>query len=325
MKKPDRIEEALHKLAALRANPATESTVKELRASLAGGMNLVAAKAAGITGELQIAELATDLVTAFHRFMANPMKLDKGCTAMTEIAGALNILECLAYEVYLKGIHHVQVEPAYPIPRDTAAELRARSAAGLVRSRHPDALREVVPLLVDPEPAARIGAVRAVAFTSGDAAELLLRLKVLSGDESPEVMGECFGSLLAFDSEHAMRFVASYMESENPAVCEEAILALGESRRPEAFEVLKRKWDAEVYPPLRGILLPALAALRLDAAIDFLISLLDACSAEIAAQVVSALSIYRNDPRICQMVETAVRQRESQPLSALFHREFPSG
>ena len=73
-------------------------------------------------------------------------------------------------------------------------------------------------------------------------------------------------------------------------------------------------------PSSQGILLLALAALRLDAAFDFLITLLDTCNTEIAAQVVSALSIYRNDSLICQMVETAVRKRESQPLSALFHR-----
>jgi hypothetical protein len=325
MRKPDRIEEAFQRLGALRANPAASGTVAELREFLARGMNLLAAKAARIVAEFQIAELGPDLVTAFHRFMMNPMKLDKGCAAMTEIAGALCALEYPECEVYLKGIRHVQVEPAFPIPRDTAAELRARSAMGLVQLRHAGALRDVVPLLVDPDPVARIGAVRAVAFTSGDSAELLLRLKVLAGDESPEVLGECFGEMLILDPEHSMPFVASQMESENPAVCGEAILALGESRRPEAFEILKEKWAAEVAPSYQGTLLLALAALRLDAAIDFLLALLETCSAETAAKVVPALSIYRNDTRIGQLVETAVSQRGSPPLSALFRREFTSG
>jgi hypothetical protein len=325
MRKPDRIEEAFHRLSALRANPGSAGALKEFRAFLAGGVNLVVAKAARIVGELQIAELAPDLVAAFHRFMANPMKLDKGCAALTDIVGALYAIEYSEYEVYAKGIRHVQIEPAYPMPIDTAAELRSRSAMGLVQSRHPEALREVVRLLADPESTPRIGAVRAIASASGESAELLLRLKVLIGDESTEVTGECFGALLALDPQHSLPFVASFMESENPAVCEEAILALGESRRPEAFEILKQKWDAEVYPPLKGTLLLALAALRLDAAIGFLVSLLDSCRVEAAAQVVSALAIYRNDSHISRKVEAAVVRRGAPPLEELFHREFDSG
>jgi hypothetical protein len=324
MRKPDRIEEALQRLGALRAIPASEATVKELKAFLAGGVNLVAAKAARIAGELQIAELSSDLVAAFHRFMSNGMKLDKGCAAMTEIAGALYALEYPGCDVYMKGVRHVQIEPAYPLPNDTAAELRSRSAMGLVQSRCPGALREVVRLLTDPELAPRVGAVRALASTSGESAELLLRLKVLTGDESSEVMGECFGALLVMDPESSLPFVASYMESENMALCEEAILAIGESHHPEAFQKLKQKWDAEVRAPLRRTLLLAFAALRLDAAIDFLVSLLDESREEIAVKAVSALAIYRNDPHISQRVETAVVRRAAPPLVALFHREFHS-
>jgi hypothetical protein len=324
MKKPDRTEEAFHRLSALRANPGSEGAVNELKAFLAGGMNLVAAKAARIAGELQIAELAPDLVAAFHRFMVNPMKLDKGCAAMTEIAGALHAIDYPGYEVFLKGIRHVQIEPAYPHPADTAAELRSRSAMGLVQSPYPGALREVVQLLADPEPAPRIGAVRAVAWTSSETAELLLRLKVLTGDESPEVMGECFGALLALNPEHSLPLVASYTESASPALCEEAILALGESRRTEAFEILRQKWVAEVRAPVRRTLLLAFAALRLDAAIDFLVSLLDDSSAEIAAKVVSALAVYRSDSSISRKVENAVVCRAAPQLVSLFHREFHS-
>jgi hypothetical protein len=58
MRKPDRVEVAFHRLNALRANPASEGAMKELRAFVAGGVNLIAAKAARIVGELQIAELA---------------------------------------------------------------------------------------------------------------------------------------------------------------------------------------------------------------------------------------------------------------------------
>ena len=103
--------------------------------------------------------------------------------------------------------------------------------------------------------------------------------------------GECFSALLAIAPEPSIPFVAAYAHSQNPSVCEEAMLALGESRKPAAFQILKRKWEGELSRPLKKTLLLAIATLRLDTAIDFLLSLLDAENLETASQIISALAI----------------------------------
>jgi hypothetical protein len=322
MRRPDPVEQAIDRLNALRRTPDAPVTMEELRGFIASKVNLVAAKAAGIAGDSRLAELIPDLVGAFQRFMTSPGKLDKGCAATTEIVGALYQMDYSEPEVYLKGIHHVQLESSFGRPVDTAAGLRARSALGLVRTRHPDALLEVVPLLVDAEPQARTGAVRALASVGGETVALLLRLKVLTGDPEPDVIGECFAGLLEAMPETSLPFVAEFVDSEDLAVSEAAILALGRSRRPEAFEILKQKWERTVRGPLRRALLLSMATARLDAAIQFLLSLLDTGSVQTAAEAVAALAIYRGDARIRLSVESLVSRRGEELLIDVFRHEF---
>jgi hypothetical protein len=130
-------------------------------------------------------------VSAFNKLMADAPQLDKRCAATTEIVSALYELNYEEPAPYFTGLKHVQMEASFGPPVDEAAKLRAVSAQGLVRTRHPDALTEVMQLLVDREPAARIGAVRALAVNGGEAGLLLLRLKVLTGDAESAVLGVC--------------------------------------------------------------------------------------------------------------------------------------
>ncbi|HEY6248673.1 MAG TPA: hypothetical protein VI685_01865, partial [Candidatus Angelobacter sp.] len=117
MKKPDPTEQALDRLSALRANAGTSgATAQELRAFLKNRSNLVVARAAKIAGELRATELLPDLVAAFHRLMKDPAKMDKGCAATTQIVGALHEMDYTEPEIYLVGIHHVQMEGAFGPP-----------------------------------------------------------------------------------------------------------------------------------------------------------------------------------------------------------------
>ena len=140
--------------------------------------------------------------------MTNAPKLDRRCAAVTEIVSALYELDYTEPAPFLKGIKHVQLEASFGPPVDEAAKLRAVSAQGLLRTRHQDALSEVLPLLTDCEPAARAGTVRALAANGGEAGVLLLRLKVLSGDAEAAVLGECFAGLLAAAPEKSVGFVS---------------------------------------------------------------------------------------------------------------------
>src|SRR5262249_4120556 len=147
-------------------------------------------------------------------------------------------------EVYLLGIHHVQMEGSFGPPVDAAAKLRAISALALARTRHSAALDEIVSLLVDEWPEARLGAVRALALHGGAAGALLIKLRILTGEGQPDVLGECFSGLLAAAPERSLPLVAGFIDSgsidsgsidsKDTAVAEAALLALGSSRLPEA-------------------------------------------------------------------------------------------
>lgn len=322
MSKSDPVEKALNALGELRHAHSPETVTKELQAFLTNKSNLVMAKAAKIAGELHATELIPELVAAFERFMKDPQKLDKRCAAVTEIVGALYEMDYSEPEVYLRGLHHVQMEASFGPPVDAAASLRGMCAQGLLRTRHHDALTEVLQLLVDREPPARLGAARALALNGGEAGVLLLRLKVLTGDAEPEVLGQCFSGLLAAAPEQSLAFVAKYADDEDVTTAEAAIWALGESRLPRAVEILKEKWERTMDRDVRKVLLAALAASRLQEGQDFLCSLLRTASSRIAGDVLAALAPYAASESVRQAVAAAVQERGEASATAAFKERF---
>jgi HEAT repeat protein len=322
MKKPDPVEQALDRLGALKNEAGDPAAAAELKVFLKNRSNLVVAKAANISGQARATELVSDLVEAFHRLMKDPSKLDKGCAATTEIASALYELDYTEPEVFLRGIHHVQMEGSFGPPLDAAAKLRAISALGLARTRHPAAMDEIVPLLVDEWPEARMGAVRALAVNGGAAGALLLKLKILTGESEPQVLGECFSGLLAAAPERSLPLVAGFIDSKNMAVAEAALMALGSSRLPEALEPLKAKLERTAAGGLRRVVLLAIATIRSEAAIEFLLALLGECTAAMAQEVLSALAFFRSNERVRSQVESVVVRRNEKSVSEVFAQEF---
>jgi HEAT repeat protein len=322
LKKPDPVEQALDRLTALRNEEGGPPVLTELKAFLKNRSNLVAAKAAKIAGQSGATELVPDLVAAFHRFMANPSKLDKGCAATIEIAGALHELDYLEPEVYLLGIHHIQMEGSFGPPVDVAAKLRGISAQALARTRYPAALDEIVSLLVDKWPEARIGAVRAMAVNGGSAGALVLKLKILMGEGEPDVLAECFSGLLAAAPYQSLPLIARFIDSEDLEVAEAALLALGSSRLPEALDLLKDKLERTATGPLRRMALLAIAMIRSDAAVEFLLALLSDCTPTQAHDVIAALAFFRTNERVRSQVETVVALRNDKSVLEIFHQEF---
>lgn len=324
MKRLDPVEQALDRLSALK-NESGPAVAAELKAFLKNRSNLVVAKAARIAGQGKATDLVPDLVQAFHRFMQNPSKLDKGCAATTGIADALYELDYIEPDIYLLGIHHVQMEGSFGPPVDAAAKLRAASALGLARTRHPAALDEIVTLLVDQWTEARIGAVRALATNGGEAGVLLLKLRILTGESEPDVLAECFSGLLACAPERSLALIDGHIDSqdsEDTAVAEAALLALGSSRLPEALNLLKARWERTASGPLRKTLLLAIGMIRSEQAIEFLVSLLSECSIATAHDVVTALALFRANEKVRSQVDAAISKRNNASLSETFRREF---
>ena len=324
MAKNDPIERALNRLSDLRSAAPSDTVTAQLREFLRNRSNLVVAKAAVVVRELRINALIPDLVAAFSRFMADAPRLDKRCAALTEITSTLHELDYVEPELYLAGIKHVQREGSYGPPVDEAAKLRAVSAQGLLRTRHADRLSEAVQLLVDREPAARIGAIRALGVNGGEAGVLLLRLKMLTGDTEPAVLAECFSALLAASPDQSVAFVAQYIDSGDEATAQSAMLALGESRLPAAYAALQEKWNRTVLMPVKKALLGAMAVSKLEEAIAFLVTLVESANAQTAAAAVEALCIYRHNERVSKSVRTAALTRKEKAVLEAFRDSFGS-
>src|SRR5258706_354268 len=103
MAKSASIEDRLADLATLSKSLDTPEARKQLRGHLASKVSLVVARAAEVVAHLEEHEFDPDLIAAFHRFMLNPMKTDKGCAAKVAVVKALLAAECDDEEVFLKG------------------------------------------------------------------------------------------------------------------------------------------------------------------------------------------------------------------------------
>jgi HEAT repeat protein len=205
------------------------------------------------------------------------------------------------------------MEPTWGGSVDTAAEVRALAAMGLAQTDYLDALEEILPLLLDPERDARIGALRAIAASGLPGGTLLLRLKALSGDE-PEILGECLAALLRAAPTQSLEFVAKFLDHGDEAVAEAAALALGDSRLESAFAVLRDAFErARALQVRRRTLLLAIALLRRENAIDYLLDRVQNGEGLTSADAVAALAMYEKDPSLQERLAQARQARSNLP------------
>ncbi|HES75839.1 MAG TPA: HEAT repeat domain-containing protein [bacterium] len=310
MPKPNKLEDQLAELNVLRALPITADVMAQLRKALANKNNHVVAAAAKIAAEAELLDLEPDLVKAFATFMRNPAKSDPGCKAKVAIADALTHLESAAEDVFLQGVRYIQLEPTWGGEMDTAAPLRGACALGLVGMRHRHALLELARLLADPESDARIATARALAYAGDPASVPLLRFKAHIGDEHPQVLSECLSALLKLDAETSLPFVAEFLEDKYFATAEAAALALGESRLEGAFAVLRDAWENTFDAKLRYTLLLAMAMLRTEDAIAYLLDIIRYEARAHADDAIEALRMYKHEASIWQRVQEALNTRE---------------
>lgn len=307
---------------AIRDAPEKYDLRRDLAPLLHHKSNHVIAAAADTVGRLEAVALAPDLAEVFLALMKNPAKLDQACKALTAIAKTLVVLEHPAWQAYFAGIRHVQKEASFGPPVDTAAALRGLCAQGLARMSHPQTLSECVRLLVDPEVPARSGAVRAIGESGQPAGELLLRFKALVADKDYEVMGECFAALLGMAPAQSVGFVGEFLRSQADGVAESAALALGESRQPSALPLLRQAWEESVDPALRRTLLAAIAMLRQDEGVEFLVTRVAEESQNAAIDALTALAPYARDEALRQRIAEIVKQRGIAGLRAAFEKEY---
>lgn len=326
MAKSRKLEEWMAVLSQIRADPTSEAGLSVLHQVLKGKYSVAVAQAAQLVGQFELESLIPDLVSAFDRFLLKPEDTDPGCRAKQSIAETLYCLEYSNETLFLKGIRHIQQEPVWGGRVDTAPRLRGTCALGLVRMNYPLVMVELGDLLADPEPEARIGAARAIAYTQNDQGVPLLRLRIKIGDTSA-VLSECLIALLQLAPEGSLPLVKELLHARTALGSEEdidkaeaAALALSESRLPAAFPVLQDWWQGTRNPQLRKTGLLAISTLRQPDAIQFLLSQIAQGQPQDAKDAIRAMGIYGQDPALWQQVCQVARERQDVDLTEVLEK-----
>jgi len=269
-----KFEEELAALDRLRDH-SPEATVEALRKALSHRNNFIAAKAADLVREFKLVDLTPNLLKTFDRFFEHPQKADPQCWAKNAISRALAAFELQDADVFLRGMHHIQMEPVWGGQSDTSGTLRATCAFALVQCRslsEVDVLRHLIELLADKDKVVRVEVVRAIEQVGSSSASLLLRSRAVLGQDDPEVLGACYGAILRLDGARAIPWVARFLATADDGAGE-AALAIAATHSLEGFEVLRACFSRTSDPWFRSVLLSAIALTRQDAATDFLLEL----------------------------------------------------
>lgn len=314
-------DQKLEAIQKLRAAPSSAETIEALRKFLQAKSNVVAAKAANVTAEAGFSELIPDLRHAFHRFMENGIKTDKACIAKIAIIKALRELDDADIDLFRHGIRYTQLEPSYGGRNDSAVEIRCQAAYALVEQSAPDMLYELITLTFDAELAAQIAAVRAMASTGRHEAELLLRMLATSRAGDVTITAECLTGLMQLAPESSFDFVAAYLSDMHETLQQAAALALAQTHSEQAFERLRAHWQESSAFERRQLLL-AFATLRLPAALDFLLEIVETEADHLACEAVQALKIYQHDEKVTARLNEAVAAKSSRAVSEAWRRNF---
>ena len=125
------VQAAVEAVGALR-DVSPERATPGLQAALADRVNLVVAKAAKVSAELQLRGLIPELLGAFDRLFVKPVDRDPQCWAKNAIAQALVELDYREHAPFLMGARHVQMEAVWAGQEDTAPTLRGICLLALV-------------------------------------------------------------------------------------------------------------------------------------------------------------------------------------------------
>jgi hypothetical protein len=120
----------------------------------------------------------------------------------------------------------------------------------------------------------------------------------------------------------SVEFVGQFLPSRSGGLGEQAALALGESRLDAALDVLRGAWERGGAAEQRRTLLVAIAMLRSERALEFLLERLASESSPVAGDALAGLAFYARDEAVRTRVEGIIRERGDKALEALFAREF---
>jgi HEAT repeat protein len=308
-----------------------ETAKRGIRKALGDANTYIVGEAAALARRRSHDDLVPDLLVVYDRlFDPTPdepdLSLDPLASGKRAIATALKDLGLRDADPFLRGLDHVQREPAYGGKVDVATELRCTCAQALVGCFiDPDVLLErLIVHLIDPEMSVRVETARAVGAVGGASSALLLRLKALVGDKEPEVTGECFRALLAAPTGDTIAFVAGFLRADGDNVRLEAFGALAESRDPAAFSIVRAALRDEPEAYVRRGTVLAIGASPLPEAAEFLLSLIVVEPLELALAALEALGASRFAPEVRERARQAASETGDQAICRGFATAFGS-
>jgi HEAT repeat protein len=312
-------------LDALRRAPDAAATRSQLHAALKDRNNFLVARAATIVADLHFDDMIPDLLGAYDRFFVDPAKADPQCFGKLALARALRDLGYHVADPYVRGITHVQLEPAWGGRADTAGGLRGTCARALTDCTLDDLdiLRHLTDALADADKTVRSDAAIALDQLNRPEGALLLRLKLLIGDAEPDVMGQCCTSLLGLAPDGAVTFVSRFLRHASLDVQLEAASALAQCRDTEAITVLRGFWQSELVSiDVRRAILIGLGASPVPDSAEFLLSAITNEPPTLAETAISALSTSRFGPEFRARAAAAVAGRQVASLQRQFDAKF---
>ena len=316
-----KVEDELVQLSALRTSVPPEAAIAPLKKALRDPINVIAARAAKVSAELNLKPLIPDMLAAFDRLLRDPVKSDPQCWGKNAVSKALKDLGHADSAVFVRGLRHIQMEPVWNGREETAAVLRASCALALgqcndipLQAMHTC----LVDAMGDQAAVVRVDAARALAELGTPEAILLLRLKARVGDKESSVTGEVLGFLLHLEENHAVDFAGSFLNHPDEAVREEAALALGSSRLEAAITFLRERWPTRASGDLADALIRALGVSRLDSAIQFLIEIVRGAPSREALSALQMLAAHRDSPKVMDKLAEAVNSRRENEIHAYF-------
>ncbi len=264
------VDECLAQLDAWAAEKTAGPSAEQLHAFLTHRNSVVVARAASCAARHGHTSLIDTLKGSYKRFCTNGPKTDRRCVAKKAVTKALEALGFDEREWFLDATRCVQHDPSYGGTIDTGAEVRALAVRSLGRFAWFSVARRLVELTGDPAPQVRVAALEVIASFGGSEPALVVLARTMAADPVEEVFGACLRALLATDTEEYLAFVAGYLEDERDGVRADAALALGETRRVEAFDALRRAFDRATAVTEQRVIVLAVSLLRSEEAEAFL-------------------------------------------------------
>jgi len=312
----EKLEELLDRLAEETRDPSSERAESALRVALGHRSSYLVAQAAASIRDHRLPGFAKELDAALERFFEQGVKRDPGCRAKLAIVEAMDATDSPAHAPFERAARHVQPEPVWGSTEDTAPALRSRAVLALARGGYPDLLLLAGELLADPVPGVRLNALNAIAAHGDRAGAALAQLKVRLGDEDPLVTAAAMAALLALAPDVALPTLTTYVEGEDEMLRELALIALGESKRAEALDVLLTRLEGSVRTADRATVFTALALHRSEPALRVLLVWAGAHPSD-ARAALEALSVRRFEVDVVARIEEA-----AQPNAPLFEELF---